>query len=91
MGAGDALQLAFILLLTLLRIMEICFERSRTPFDPNDRIKDHRRHFDRQPRDDKTVGKDTTYDAIAREQIERLHKNRRRPNIDNHLRRRRTD
>lgn len=92
MSTGTFLQLAFILFLVMLRLLERALERSRTPFDPNDRITDHRRHYDRQPRE--TIGKDITsrdYDPVAKEQIERLHKNRRKANVDNGLRRRRDD
>ena len=84
------LMLAFIVLLVLLRLFERAMEKSVTPFDPFDRIMDYRRHFDRKPRE--TVGKDVTiYDAIAREQVKRLHDRRRRPNVDNGLRRRMGD
>jgi len=82
-------MLAFIILLTALRLMERAFDRSRPPFDPFDRITDYRRHFDRQPRDE-AVGK-VTYDPIADEQVRRVQDRRRKPNIDNGMRRRKED
>ena len=86
--------LAFILLLTALRLMERAFERSIHPFDPLDKITDWRLPLDRGRDRRGTIGKDVTprdYDPIAREQIKRLHERRRKPNADNGVRRRRSD
>ena len=92
MTSGTFLQLAFIGLLVMLRLMERALERSRRPFDPNERISDYRRHYDRRPRDDKTVGKDVTdYDVVAVEQLRRLHERRRQKLPDSGLRRRKSD
>ena len=90
MTSGTFLQLAFIGLLVMLRLMERALERSRRPFDPNERINDHRRHYDRKPRD--VAGKDTTnYDVVALEELRRLHDRRRQKNPDSGLRRRKSD
>lgn len=47
MTAAAWLQIAFIGLLVLLRLFEREMDKSRTPFDPFDRIADTRRHLDR--------------------------------------------
>lgn len=89
MTSGTFLQLAFIGFLVMLRLLERALERSRTPFDPTDRITDYRRHYDRKPRD--AIGKDVTdYDSVAIERLRRLH-DRRTGKKDTGLRRRRTD
>lgn len=41
------LMLAVVVGLTLLRLFERAMDKSRTVFDPFDRITDYRRHFDR--------------------------------------------
>lgn len=86
--------LAFIMLLTILRLMERAFERSVRPFDPLDKITDYRLPMDRARDRNKPPGKDLTggsYDKVALEQLKRIHERRRKIALDNGLRRRRTD
>lgn len=86
--------LAFIMLLTILRLMERAFERSVRPFDPLDKITDYRLPMDRMRDRNNPSGKDLTggaYDKVALEQLRRINERRRQKALDNGLRRRKTD
>lgn len=87
------LMLAFIGFLVLLRLFERAMNKTVTPFDPFDRITDYRRHMDRE-RDRNPPPKDLTggnYDALAIEQLRRIHERRRQKAPDTGQRRRSTD
>lgn len=72
----------------ILVVMQKAFDRCATLPDTGPR--DYRLPMDR--RRDLSAPKDLTdYDAIAREQLRRLHDRRRRLNVDNGQRRRGTD
>lgn len=87
--------LAFIMLLTILRLMERGFEKSVRPFDPLDKITDYRLPMDRaRDRNNPPQSKDLTghgYDKVALEQLRRIHERRRQKVPDTGQRRRRSD
>jgi hypothetical protein len=80
------------LIFAALVVMQKAFDRCTTPLDtgPHDYRLPMDRTRERERKD--TIGKDVTdYDAVAVQQLKRLHDRRRGPNSDNGFRRRKSD